>query len=265
MWFKKLRKDKKEPPTKPEEEEKIAEGMPKQEVKKPEDEAKPRREPTKTEQEPLEQVNAEEMAPPTTPELEVKDFLQSRASPFTIRELTKGTNIPLKTAKTALQTLISTGAVDTRTFGKTVVYWRTGRFKAGIEAVPLGEGVKESSQEEIRRLKETISRLEQERVAQTRDYEKLKNQLQEMETKERERQAERLPNLQEHIAKLEEEKKTLLQQVKKLRTELVGFQTKYAGKETEWKAVAERMAEEMAARAGTSIEEVLEFFEAPGY
>jgi len=265
MWFKKLRKDKKEPSTEPKEEEKKEEKTLKQEAKEPEEEAKPRGEPARTEQEPLEQVSAEEMKSPTTSELEVKDFLQSRASPFTIRELTKGTNISLKTAKSVLQTLISTGEVDTRTFGKTAVYWRTGRFRVEMEAVPLGEGISESTQEEIQRLKEAISRLEQERVAQARDYEALKRQLKEMEAKELEHPKEQLPNFQERITNLEDEKKNLLQQNEKLRTELVGFQTKFAGKGTEWKAVAERMAKEMAARAGTSIEEVLEFFEAPGY
>ncbi|MFQ5819260.1 MAG: hypothetical protein ACE5I5_04670 [Candidatus Heimdallarchaeota archaeon] len=261
MWFKKLRKDKKEPPTEPKEEEKT----PTKEAKEPEEEAKPRKEPTRAEQEPLEKVGSKEMESPTNPEQEVKDFLQSRASPFTIRELTKGTNLSLKTAKTVLQTLITTGEVDTRTFGKTSVYWRTGRFRVEKEAVPLGEGISESTQEEIQRLKEAISRLEQERAAQARDYEALKSQLKEMEAKEIERPEEQLPNLQERITNLEDEKKNLLQQNEKLRTELVGFQTQFTGKGTEWKAVAERMAEEMAARAGTSIEEVLEFFEAPGY
>lgn len=265
MWFKKLKKDKKEPPTEPKAEIKEEDKAPKQEVKEPGIEAKPRREPARAEQEPLEKVSTEEREPPTTPELEVKDYLLNQASPFTIRELTKGASISLKTAKAVLQMLISTGEVDTRTFGKTGVYWRTGRFKVEKETVPLGEGASESTQEKIRRLKETISRLEQERAAQARDYESLKRQLKEMETKELERPEEQLPNLQERITTLEEEKKDLLQQNEKLRTELVGFQTKFAGKEPEWKAVAERMAEEMAARAGTSIEEVLEFFEAPGY
>lgn len=265
MWFKKLKKDKKEPPTEPKEEVKEEEKSPKQEVKESKGEAIYRRGPARVEQEPLKKVNAEETESPTTPELEVKNYLLNQTSPFTIRELTKGANISLKTAKTILQMLISTGEVDTRTFGKTAVYWRINRFKVEKETILLGEGVSESTQEEIRRLKETISRLEQERAAQAIDYESLKKQLKEMGTKELERPEEQLPNLQEHITTLEEEKKNLLQQNEKLRTELVGYQTKFGGKESEWKTVAERMAEEMAARAGTSVEEVLEFFEAPGY
>jgi chromosome segregation ATPase len=112
---------------------------------------------------------------------------------------------------------------------------------------------------------EKITALEQENESLSKQYEELHIQHTDMESKAVEPSEVQDPHLQERITTLEQDNKRLIQENQKLNAQIVSFQTQFGGKETEWKTVAVQMAEEMAARANTSTEDVLRHFEAPGY
>ena len=196
---------------------------------------------------------------------ELKKFLRDHETPFNIRELTRETGVPAKVTKPILEKLISMGMVGTRSFGKTKVFWSMGYVKVGTP-VPVEQITKDpQDQKEIQSLQKKISKLEKENASQLKNNEKLEGQLKEMKSIELKQPEEQTTNLNERISQLEKENADLLQKMTQLNAQIITLQTQFVGKDSEWKKVAQQMAEEMATRADTSMEDVLRHFEAPGH
>jgi len=287
MFFKRRKRDRKEAPIEEKDTEKeIKEELKEEPKEEPKEESKeePKEEPKEVTEEKVMKTpeeTKEEIELPTS-DVMIREFLRTREAPFTIRMLTRETGLTLNDAKTGIQTLLSTEEIATHTVGKTPVYCKTSRFMAAIVSQVMPEGVPAFVQEENRRLiqenqklntqivsfqtqLEKITALEQENKALSKKYKELQIKHTEIELKVVEPSEEQDPQLQERISALEQENKRLIQENQKLNAQIVSFQTQFGGKETEWKAVAMQMAEEMATRASASTEDVLRHFEAPGY
>ena len=225
MFFKRRKRDQKEAPS---EEKDTKEELKEESKEEPKEELKeePKEDPKEVTEEQVMKSPEEhrEVIEPSTSEVMLRDFLQTREAPFTIRMLTRKTGLTLNDAKSVIQTLLSSEEVATHIVGKTPVYCKTSRFMAAILSTVTSEGVPAFVQEENRRLMDKITAMEQENKSLLKKYEELQIQYTELESKAVELSDEPDSHLQERVSVLEQDNKRLIQENQKLKQNHVGLE-----------------------------------------